>query len=474
MQSNQPIAEAATQPGITAQWAQFASGLEFEHLPGDVVQVVKGLILDTLGAALAASTLGDCCAGVAKMVRANPGAPESTLLGYGDRVSALWGAFGNGALAHALNFDALGRNGGHLGVAAVVAPLVMAERQAVLNGGAVSGTELIAAVTVAAEFTARLAAALDAVGVDANEKFLEGQLLGYLGAAAGAGRILRFTPERMRSVMGLALMQSAGTRQVSFEGGAAKAIYGGFANHGALLAVMLSEQGIDARCDALEGPAGIYGLFYGGRYSAAALRDGLGETFFACDTVFKPWATSGFLHPFIRASMQLRTQHRVACGDIARIRLHVGAHGRVWLEPADERRRPHNAATAANSIYFGVAKTLANGNVSLADFTPQGLAQPEALALAAVMDSFPDERTDDGAAVEVTLHDGRVFRADAGSDAPVLGFDQLVEKFRDCARHAAMPVRPGALDQVIAHIADLENIADVSLLPALLSGRAPP
>jgi len=471
MQSNLPMPAAGAAPnsskqGLTEHWSQFASHLEFQRLPGEVIQVIKGLVLDTLGAALAGSTLGDCCVEVAKMVRANPGAPESTLLGCGDRVSALWGAFGNGALAHALNFDALGAAGGHLGVAAVVAPLIIAERQ-----GAVSGRELIASVTVAAEFTARLAAALAAAGVDANEKFLEGQLLGYIGAATGAGRVLRLPPERMRSVMGLALMQSAGTRQVSFEGGAAKAIYGGFSNHGALLSVMLAEQGIDARCDVLEGPAGIYGAFYGGRYDAPVLMDRLGETFHALDTVFKPWATSGVLHPFIRASLQLRDRHRIRGDDISRIQLGAGPRGKAWLEPADERRRPQHAATAANSIYFGVAKTLANGNVTLADFTPEGLAQPEALALAAVTDYSLDEQVGDGATVAVTLRNGDVLKAAVGSDAPRLGFDQLVEKFRDCAQYAAKPVPSDALEQVIERIANLEKIPDVSVLPALLSGR---
>ena len=66
--------------------------------------MLKGLVLDTLGCALAASTLGDGCAQAAAVARANPGAPEATLLGHGQRVSVLNAAFVNGALAHALNF----------------------------------------------------------------------------------------------------------------------------------------------------------------------------------------------------------------------------------------------------------------------------------------------------------------------------------------------------------------------------------
>ena len=400
------------------------------------------------------------------MVRGNPGLPESTMLGFGDRVSAPLAALANGALAHALNFDALGGAGGHAGVAAVVAPLAMAERR-----GAVNGREFLASIAVAAELNARLAGALSAAGVDANQKFLEGQLLGYMPAALGAGRVLGFTPSRMHNVLGLALMQTAGTRQVSFEGGAAKAIYGGYANHGAILSVLLADEGIEARCAAIDGPAGIFGLFYEGRYEASVMRDGLGQTYHLLDTYFKPWATSGTLHPFIEACMELRRQNRFDAAEIAHIQLRAAPHAKAWLEPVKERRYPKNAATAANSIFFGVAKTLVNGTMTLADFTPEGLVQPAVLKLADVVNYALDEQMGDAIEVEVTLRDGRVLQSRQSGEHRRLGWEQLVEKFRDCAQYAAVPVTSGALEEAIGRIANLEKEEDMGVLPALLSGR---
>ena len=416
-------------------------------------------MLDTLGATLAASTLGDGCRQVAQHIGADPGVAEATVLGFGGRASAVQAAFANGALAHALNFDALGAAGGHLGVAAVIAPLVMAERQ-----GAVSGRELLTAVAVAAEFTARLAGALSAAGINANEKFLEGQLLSYLGAAAGAGHILRLPEDRMHSALGLALMQSAGSRQVSFDGGAAKAIYGAFANQGAVLSALLAAQGLDARCDVLEGAAGVYALFYGGRYDAGFLADGLGERFHAQQTVFKPWATSGMLHPFIEACLELRTRFHAA--EIERVAVTVAPQAKAWLHPDAERRRPRNAATAANSIFFGVAKTLVNAGLTLADFTPAGLAQPEALALAGAIEATVGAP----AAVAVTLKNGHVIEAPVPRQSRAMDFAALTAKFRDCARHAARPVAPAALDEAIERIANLESMDDAAILPGLLAG----
>ena len=54
----------------------------------------------------------------------------------------------------------------------------------------------------AAEVTARLAGALFRANVKANETFLEGQLLGYFGSAAGASRIMGLSPQQTHSAPG--------------------------------------------------------------------------------------------------------------------------------------------------------------------------------------------------------------------------------------------------------------------------------
>lgn len=448
--------------GPTVAWADFASRIRYEDLPGEIVAAAKGLLLDTIGTALAASTLGDCCPQVAAILRDDPGRPDCAFWGFGGRVSATQAAFGNGALSHALNFDALGPEGGHLGLAAVPAPFAAAERK-----GGVPGRELVAAVALAAEFTARLAAALSRAGVDANERFLEGQILGYFGAAAGAARILRFSPERMHSVLGLALAQCAGTRQVSYEGAPAKAIYGGYANHGAMLSVRLAGQGIDARCAALEGRAGLYAMCYGGIYDAAALTDGLGEDFLA--PVFKRWPVSMMVHPFIEASLALRVRHRIAPGSIHSIHARASSHTVAWLDPA--RRHPANAATAANSIYFGIAKALANGDVTLTDITAEGLRQQAAHDLAGRIGFAQDEALGQGGAVEITLASGEILTKVVTGVQPPAEYDLLAAKFRDCAGHAAHPLSPDAVERIIERVARLEALEDVGSIAGLLGGE---
>src|SRR5206468_3037602 len=108
------------------------------------------------------------------------------------------------------------------------------------------------------------------------------------------------------------------------------------------------EQGIDAKCAALEGPAGLYHLFYDGQYDYSIIAEGMGDRFYALDTVFKRWPTSGVVHPFIEACLELHTRHKIDPAAIDKVCITAGPPSKLWLEPVEERRYPRNAATAAN------------------------------------------------------------------------------------------------------------------------------
>ena len=105
--------------------ARFAASLTFDDLPAGVVQTLKRMILDSLGAALAATTLGDGCRETMAVMAELGGKPESTILGLGTKVAAPNAAFANGALVHALNYDPIGTQIGHVGVVCLAAPLAL-------------------------------------------------------------------------------------------------------------------------------------------------------------------------------------------------------------------------------------------------------------------------------------------------------------------------------------------------------------
>jgi 2-methylcitrate dehydratase PrpD len=122
-----------------------------------------------------------------------------------------------------------------------------------------------------------------------------------------------------------------------------------------------------------------------------------------------------------------------------------------------------------------VAAALADGRVGLETFTPERLADPRLLALAARVDHavdpasrFPDGfpgwvrlRLRDGAVLEAREPDGR------GGPARPLPPEAIVAKFRDNAARALPPDRVAALEQAAL---GLERLGPVSALLALCRG----
>ncbi|MFM1814810.1 MAG: hypothetical protein RLZ98_1505 [Pseudomonadota bacterium] len=457
-----------TAPSPDAALAAFAATLTYEDVPPSAIEAAKLLILDSIGTSLAATSIGDGCREVVGLMRRLGGPLQSTILGTGAKVPAPNAAFANGALVHALNFDAAGASSGHLGVVCLAAPLAAAQA-----AGGVSGRDFLAAVVAGCEITARITAALVAAGVAPSERYVSGQLLSYFGAAAGSARVLGLDTSRMRSTLGLALMQAAGSRQVVLSGDPpAKAIYGAFPCQSGVLAALLAQEGLGADIEFLSGPAGLFSMVYGGRHDAQVLADGLGGRFLFEEVDFKPWATSNHLHPFIGAALQLHASG-VGATDIESVQFVVDAQLLPWCEPMDARQRPANAAGAANSLFFSVAKVLAKGSLLLSDFTPQGLADEAALVLAA-RSGYRCRQGQEPEAVIVTDRDGRVHvRAIASTPvrAGMPGARPSIEsKFRDCCREAAWPFTDDRIDRIIALTNALEEVEDIGALADAASG----
>lgn len=452
------------QPALTSLLCNYAANLQYDDLPPAVIATAKRLVLDSLGAALAGTTMGDGCRETLAVVRASGGVPESSVLGTGEKTSSMMAALANGATVHALNYDAIGARGGHPGAFGLTAPLAVAERVGV------TGREFIASLVAGVEIEMRAVAALIEAGVDTRQNFLEGQVLSYVGATLCAGRVLKLSPEEMDSALGLMLMQVSGTRQVVLYGDPpSKGIYAAFPNQGGVLSALMAKEGLEGRCAAIEGQAGLFNMFYGGVYVPEALRDGLGERFVILETVFKPWATSGMCHPFIDAALKLREAHDIDPSQVQRIHLTGHPQTKNWFEPVEERRAPTTAASAANSIAFSTAKALINGEVTLGDFTPLGMAQTDVLQLAQRIEHSYDPAMDQrNGIMEVFTDDGShlVQRVDVPLGQPdnPLSDEQLAAKFRDCASHSLLPLSPEAVESTIQMVASLELLPDVSAM----------
>ncbi len=84
--------------------AEFVRGLKLSEIPPEVVEKAKLIVLDTLGVALASSTM-DFGHMVLEVARSLGGPMESNLFGTPHKVAAANAVLANATLAHGLDYD---------------------------------------------------------------------------------------------------------------------------------------------------------------------------------------------------------------------------------------------------------------------------------------------------------------------------------------------------------------------------------
>src|SRR5690349_22582280 len=90
---------------VSEHFARLAAAVQYPALPALAVEAARKSVLDTLGVALAAGGLEPAVRPAVRLAVESGGAPEATILGCPDRVSAVMAAFANGAMAHGLDYD---------------------------------------------------------------------------------------------------------------------------------------------------------------------------------------------------------------------------------------------------------------------------------------------------------------------------------------------------------------------------------
>jgi 2-methylcitrate dehydratase PrpD len=169
--------------------ARFTYEASFSDLPEEVVHEMKRVLLDSIGCAIAGllSERGKIAVELAKKLN---GPPESTILGTKHKVSSANGAFANGELMNALDFDALSPQVVHIVPILIPAVLAMAESVSA------SGKDLILATALGLEIPVRLKPSTDQNPADSSDKGprplppVTGYSVVTLAAAAGASKIL--------------------------------------------------------------------------------------------------------------------------------------------------------------------------------------------------------------------------------------------------------------------------------------------
>lgn len=123
-----------------------------------------------------------------------------------------------------------------------------------------------------------------------------------------------------------------------------------------------------------------------------------------------------------------------------------------------------------------MAILLLEGRAGLAEFTDEVVERADVQELLRRVDFVVDERAERAGFhrmttyIDITLRDGRTISGQAdfakGSPANPMTFDEVADKFRECAAHAGLS--RGRAEDVVAMVRDLEALPSIRRLTAAL------
>jgi 2-methylcitrate dehydratase PrpD len=266
----------------TERLAEFVATTRLTYIPPDVVARGRLILADCVGCMIAG-------AGVAEVRRlaalqSDRGAPSATVLGTGQRLAADAAAFINGTAGTWHDLDE-GNLSTRTHAAIQIVPAALAEAEA----RALSGQELLTAVILAYEASARLwraTAARHAVHPHGTYGPLAASfaLCKLRGDAAAA---------TARAANIAATLGIAASRKSLDDGATVRNIYSGHSGRAGFEALALRDAGFTGEADAV---ASIMGNIYGSAFDGKSATAELGRTWWIRRNYFKRFASGRYGH----------------------------------------------------------------------------------------------------------------------------------------------------------------------------------
>ncbi len=440
--------------------AAFASALGPEDLPERVVRAAELRILDYLGTVFHVCR-EDPWRPVREVLEAREERAESTVIGRGTRLSRPSAAMVN---TYPYLSDGSRHAGGHCAWIVVPAALAAAEAQPAPGP---SGRDLVVAVVAGYEVLVRVGRAIYPAVQDRG--FQPTTARGPLGAAAATSKILGLDAARTCHALSIAATLGGGLMG-ALSPWTCYALQNGRATESGVLAALAASAGSEGNAHVLETaflPA------FGPPRSVAVPPNAQGRPFAVESTYLKTHFGCRHAHGPIDTVLDLVRRDRIACRDVAALRLRISSTAMATCN----RRGSRSPSEAAYDLPAILAVVLVHGDASFARFTPEVLASPEVTELANRVEVAEDPAFDAAfperspSAVDLTTRDGVVHshRRDLprGEPEEPLDASEIEAKFHALA---SATLDASARRRVVEFVAGLASAPDLRALPGVLAG----
>ncbi len=458
----------------TRRIADFVSGLRYDDVPGEVIDRIKLLILDSLGCALYGAEL-PWSRILQEALAEVDSSTGCTIWGTNRRLSAPHAVLVNGTLVQSFELDDVHRVGVlHVGAVTLPALLAVVEMRPGQNAGGMSGRDFLAAAVAGYEIGPRVGMCMGQEHI--GQGWHSGATVGVFSAAAGAARGLGLTAEQTVHALGIAGTQAAGLMAAQF-GAMVKRMHAGRSSQSGLYGALLAARGFTGIVDVFENEYGGFCTTFSrstDRFNRAELVAGLGSVWETTRIALKFYSCVGSNHTTLDAIRKMQARRPFTEPEVAGILVHGS---QVTMDHVGWRYEPQGLTSAQLNLPYCVATLLLEGDVFVEQFTEAKVDDAERIRVSRKVQVAEDPSiTARGKAyrhmvrVQIMLTDGTVMEetveAPRGSEHSFASAEDVIAKFR---KLAGVRLPSAQVEQIIDTVMHAERMDDARQLVALLA-----
>ncbi len=437
--------------------ARFAAKDDLGALSDNAREAAVWQLADTVAVGWAGSDANGVAEATDVMI-AEGGVQDVPLWGRNERVTGSQAAFVNGVAGAALDFDSVHQE-------SLLHPAVITVPVALSLGSLIgaTGEKVVSAHLVGCEVMCRISLA-----TPRQSNWFPASVFGIYGATATAARLLDLDEERTLNAYGLALAQTAGTKQAILERTLAKRFQTAFAVRAGLLAAQLAARGVTAATEFLDGQAGLFALY--GPGDAGKACEGLGEEYIFERTTIKKYPSCLCTHVVIEGIRRLKERHNIELNDVKDITITITEYMAKLVGGEFDPGTDPQVSAQFSAAYASVCM-LMHGDMTLSDIDPQAATDPEMVRLArsVKVQTFDDV---DGhvapALVSISLKSGETFTEKVTEVPNAVDGPNAVATFRnkliDCLQRGHTPLTAPDAGRLCNQLLDIDNARDVRQL----------
>jgi aconitate decarboxylase len=447
--------------------AQFVSGLKYEHIPQEVRDRIKLLILDSLGCGIYGATKEHSILATKalSLVDANG---NCGIWGTRQKMTAPHAALINGSYVQGFEIDDIHRKGAmHIGSTTLPAITALAE---VRSG--MTGKHYLTAAVAGYEIGPRVGICEHSL---LGDGWHSGAVIGAFAGAASSAAAMGLNEEQTIDALGIAGTQACGLMAAQY-GSMVKRMQHGKGAQSGLYGALLASQGFTGIKNVFESEYGGFCTTFSrskDRFDLKELTSGLGERWETMLDSLKFYSAAASNHTTLDAIRIMRERHPFTLDQLDRIVVHGS---QVTKDHVFWKYEPSGTTNAQFCMPYVVATLLIEGDFFVDQVRDDMLADPQRIALSRKVDFIAEpEITKMGlryyVRVEIFLKDGtrleETIEAQRGSETRFASQADVVEKFEKLVIHVFPRKQVEAIRDTVLGLEKLDDAAKLAKLLTL-------